>query len=462
MRSGRFIALASLAAASALLAFSCVDDSSTPPTGGLPEAGGLPDGSQPAADGATPQPDAQVVDVVQPDADLSDAVTTDAVADVTTDAPLDGSDGGVVDAAGDTGVDAGATGGPYLYFPTNVDNAIFGYKLGGADGGLTPIDMNPGAVGTQGSISVNRPSTVAAHPNGKWLFSAEFGGANIGAYAIDPATGILTRRDVDMGTAGTQDFNLGAGYSGGYVAADPKGRVLYFTDSNGNRLVTMSVDGATGALAVVNTLTFAGEQLRALAVDPKASAVYLVSASLNPDVIRIPLDAATGIPTAGPLGDGGYASVSLGGSGNCVQAVVSTDGQLYTSCSQNQKLHAVGESADGGLVSLGSATIGTAPLTVTTHPNGKFAYSATFSVADLHTFTIAPDAGPSALGSPLSISASCRSLLFDPTEKLLFAGCDSKVVVLAVDAVTGTPTVLGSVAAGSDSGYSMAIVNPPL
>lgn len=462
MRTGRILALASLSLASAALAFACVDDSTDTPSGLAVDGGSLPDGSQ-SSDASTSRQDAEGVDVSQPDVSQPDAGPTDldAPADVATDAVSDAGADAPVEAATEAGPDAAAaTGGPYLYFPTNVDNTILGYKLGGPDGGLAPIDMDPGTAGVQ-KLTVNRPSTVAAHPSGKWLFNAAFGGSNIGAYAIDPATGVLTQRDVDVATPGVQDFTLGAGYSGGYIAADPKGRVLYFSDSNGNRLVTLSVDGATGALSVVSTVTL-GISVRAFAVDPKAGFLYMVSDAINPGVVRIPLDPSTGIPTTGPLADGGFASLTLSGAGNCVEAVVSADGQLYTSCSQNQKIHAVGESADGGLTSLGSATVGVAPLAVTTHPNGKFAYSATFSAADLHTYAIAPDAGPTAVGSALTISASCRSFVFEPTANVLFAGCDGKIVALLIDAVTGAPTLLGSVLAGTDSGYSMAIVTPPL
>jgi 6-phosphogluconolactonase (cycloisomerase 2 family) len=459
MKARSLLALAALSTAAAAWVLACTDDDVTPNRPEFPP-GSLDSG----ASDATSRPDVSAIDS-SPDSTSTDASTDDAGA-----ADASDSDAGPADASSDSApivdadTDAAAvTGGPFVYFAKNTNNAVVGYKLTSGDGGLSQVDMNPDAGGVQAFATANQPSTVAAHPNGKFLFSAHFNSPVIVAYAIDAATGVLTRRDVDGATPGVQDFSLCAGFGGGYIAADPKGRVLYFSDSTGDRLVTLSVDGATGALAVVSTLTMSGSEMRAFAVSPQADFLFVVSSSISPLVTRLALDPTTGLPTAGPLPHGGYPSVVLSGAGNCVSATVGEDGQLYTSCSQDGKLHAVGASADGGaLVSLGAASVGAAPLPITTHPNKNFAYSATFSAQQLHSYSIALDAGPAAIGSPVSLGESCRTLAFDATGTLMLAGCDSKMISLSVDGTTGVATVLGSASFGSDSGYSMAIVYPPL
>lgn len=391
------------------------------------------------SDGTSPNNDAQATD------SSTDSTPGDSGSPDSADGSDSSSDGGV------------GSGGPYLYFADNTGNRVNGFVITPSSGALTPIDMDPATLGVQGLPTSQQPLAVTASTNGKYLFTAHTNG-NIGTYAIDAATGVLVHVDTNNADAGIQDFNAGAGVGLFGIAADPKGRVLYASDVNGNQIITLSVNASTGALAIVRRTAVAAHFPRGIVVDPQAHFLFVVGNLIPAVVTRVTLD-DSGIPISPDAG--GTADVTLESSGSCASGALSPAGRVYTTCAQDQKTYGMEYDASAKILSsIGSAAAGISPIGVAVHPNGNFAYAASFSNASITTYSLGTSGAPTVVGSPLVVNASCRTLAFDGTGAHLFAGCDGKLLTFDVNGSTGAITQTGSVDGPGDSTYSIAIVTP--
>ncbi len=415
-------------------------DASAPLEAG--EATTLPDASDAAADAS----DGGAGDAtVQPDA--SDAGSLVDATDA--GSPADASEAGEAE-AGPTG------GGPFLYFTDNTGSRIYGYTLAPATGALTAIDMDPVQTGIQTSIATeNRPMGVAGYATGKFVYTAELNG-NVGQYAVDPVTGVLTIVNRSVGDAGSRDFNV-AGAAFESIGIDALGRVLYVPDGNNSVLYALAIDTVTGYLSLGGSIPVQAIP-RGVGVDPAGHYLF-VAGNGAPVVGRVALDVA-GLPISPDSGGTSY--VSLPGSGNCLGAALGPTGTSYTVCSQDQRIYGVAYDAGAmAVASVGYAAAGVSPIGVAAHPNGNFAYAASYSLEEISTFSTSSEGGaPTLVGTPLSVGYSCRTLAFDPTGAHLFAGCDSRILTFDVDGATGALTQSSSVAGPTDSSYAMAIVNP--
>ncbi|HEX4447867.1 MAG TPA: beta-propeller fold lactonase family protein [Polyangiaceae bacterium] len=433
----------------------------------------------------TPAPfDASMDAFSELDAPQDDAPSTPADTGVGEDAPAEAA--AIADAGGDAGTgtttvtdagdaaapgDAGdaaaptdaadasaPTGGPFVYFADNGGGRLFAFTLSLATGALASIDTDPNTVGLQASIATEfRAMGVAAIPNGKYVYTAELNG-NVGQYAIDPATGVPSLVNRAVSDAGLRDFNV-SGASFESIGIDAKGRELYVPDANNATLYALPLDPTTGEVGTGHTIAVQSTP-RGVGVDPAGHFLFLAG-NAAPVVSRVPLD-GTGFPIGADAG-GGPLSVSFNASGNCLQSELSPSGNSYTVCSQDQRIYGVGYDAGAAAIStLGFAHAGGSPLAVTVHPNGHFAYAASFSESSIYTFSLDASGAPAAVGSPLTINYQCRTLKFDPTGTHMIAGCDGRMVWLDVDGTTGALTAKGNIAGVFDSTYSMAIVTPPL
>ena len=169
---------------------------------GFPDATSLADGSN--------LPDASAVDAARPDANADSGgvdagvASVDAASDARVDAPID----------------AAVGGGTFVYLPGG--SVLAGWVLQ-PSGTLTPIDMDPMAAGIQNATTGTNPLSIAAHPNGNFVYTSNYGDSTIGAYSVNAMTGALTRLDAVVGTAGVQDLPATHG-NPAFVAADPQGR----------------------------------------------------------------------------------------------------------------------------------------------------------------------------------------------------------------------------------------------
>lgn len=126
--------------------------------------------------------------------------------------------------------------GRYVYVANELSSSVSAFRWNAARGELTPVhtlSSLPGDFTAQNTVS-----EVKVHPNGRFLYVANRGHDSIGVYAIDPATGRLSRVQ-HVSTRGRTPRNFGI---------DPSGRVLIAANQNSNSLVVFRVDPATGRL----------------------------------------------------------------------------------------------------------------------------------------------------------------------------------------------------------------------
>ncbi len=398
---------------------------------GLPDATSLPDGSNlpDAADAARADASADGGGV-----DASDA-SVDASSDARVDAPID----------------AAVGGGTFVYLPGG--SVLAGWVLQ-TSGMLTPIDMDPMVAGIQNVATGTNPLSIAAHPNGNFVYTSNYGDSTIGAYSVNAMTGVLTRLDAVVGTAGVQDLPATHG-NPAFVAADPQGRVVYTSNDGDNTLSAYTVDTMTGLLTLATTISVATAP-RGIAVDPQAR--YLAVVGTAGALTMCQLDAVTGLPTAvdADTMTAGRQDFAIGG--NTASIAFNPAGTyLYGASLGIGALSAFSVDIVTAKVTSIGTTATTGPLNVIVSPTGATAYVSDYSLGRLDPFSIAGNGVPTAIvGTSYAVGAP-RSLAFAPAGTRLVAGGDNGTIgVFDWSSATGALTLVGSMVSGPVGSYTFA------
>ena len=179
--------------------------------------------------------------------------------------------------------------GKFAYVVNGVSNNSSTYSINSATGVLA----STGTVATG-----DDPSSVAIHPSGKFAYVADCGGCanlfgpagDIRVYTIDSATEVLK-------TIGT----VGQLASPAFVAVHPSGRFAYAIDlgdgidgSLGVR--PYSVDGTTGTLTLVGSVSLEGVNPVSMAFDPSGKFAYVVDQGSDA-ILMYSVDSTTGALT---------------------------------------------------------------------------------------------------------------------------------------------------------------------
>ncbi len=168
----------------------------------------------------------------------------------------------------------------YLY----VANSCYDNTTGSnCPGTIDGYDLNQGAptafssgftTGTYGDY----PMLLAADPTGRFLYSAEFAGDMVDAFAIDPDTGALS---FVTGSGATSSFGTGVGPW--TIVIGPSGRHLYVSD-NGNgasqtngTVSVFSIDAQNGTLSADPNLATSNIQPLGLVMGPKGRRLYVAT-----------------------------------------------------------------------------------------------------------------------------------------------------------------------------------------
>jgi YVTN family beta-propeller protein len=188
--------------------------------------------------------------------------------------------------------------GRFVYVTNSYGNSVSAYTLDRITGALTQLDADAGTTGIQDFPCGPGPYRVAVHPDGRFLYVTNGLNSTVSLFSIATTTGALTRIDADAGTAGVQDFPVARASD---VAIHPSGRSVYFTQTgNLNRVLTYSIDGATGVFTPVGTFQPTGSNPVAITVDAAGRYAYVTNQGSN-DVSVYQIDPATGAltPVAG-------------------------------------------------------------------------------------------------------------------------------------------------------------------
>jgi 6-phosphogluconolactonase (cycloisomerase 2 family) len=174
--------------------------------------------------------------------------------------------------------------GNFLYTLNEDDGTISAFAVDSTSGALTAVSGSPFKV--TGTINSLVPP-LYIDPSGRFLYALTTGAGTIVGYAIDPATGALTRFS-------GPDFSApGAGW----IGFDPLGQYLYVIGApsgSENDVYSASIDPAKGTLSKVGTpAVIAGQSAGPLPVGlmhPSGKFLYVIRGDV---VYAVSIDPAT-------------------------------------------------------------------------------------------------------------------------------------------------------------------------
>src|SRR2546429_1509055 len=184
--------------------------------------------------------------------------------------------------------------GSFVYVPDSQNALINIFSIDSA-GNMTL--KTPFAIPTGPVPGTDAPLFIEAHPNGKFLFTANRG--SVAAYVIDSTTGALSyARGSPFNTSSLQIALL-------LLTLDATANFLYVADTGNNGIPGFTVDG-TGALTLINGSPFPGSSVSDLVPNPAGPQLYVqIGNSIN----VYSIDATTGVLTP-PAGQAQFFTAS--------------------------------------------------------------------------------------------------------------------------------------------------------
>ena len=168
--------------------------------------------------------------------------------------------------------------GKFAYVADGGDNSDGSQ---GVNVSMYTIDAATGVLTSIGKVAAGlSPSSIAIHPNGKFVYVGNSGSNDLSIYTIDATTGklaltgtvagilgILIHPSGKFGYAGTSIYTIdtttgaltfagttGAGSSSGPSTIHPSGKFAYGVDRNSNTVFMYSIDATTGSLTLIGTI----------------------------------------------------------------------------------------------------------------------------------------------------------------------------------------------------------------
>lgn len=238
--------------------------------------------------------------------------------------------------------------GKYAYVTNTYSGTISGFRIDNVTGNLTPLSGSPFA-------TTPHPTSVATHPNGKFLYVADMDATTpLSAYVIDDVTGFLS-------LIGTYDQG-GGSYS---VSIDPQGKFVFLADASGY-VQSFIINQTSGALTFVGAYQ-AGTTPVAVTVDPSSKYVYVLSQGSN-NISAFSINSSTGALTSIANYTAGFGySLIVDPSGNYLYSASVRNGKNVQSYTINR--------ATGALTTMGGYGDVTSNDYVAISPTGEFLYN---------------------------------------------------------------------------------------
>ncbi len=178
--------------------------------------------------------------------------------------------------------------GRYLYVANSTYDNAEQQSTGGSIDAYSLQQGTPSPLGSgNSSVSVygDYPMLLAADPTGRFLYSSEFSGSLVDAFAIDPDTGALSPAGGSLASSAVP-----TGTGPWTIAIGPSGRHLYVSD-NGNggsqtsgAVSIFSIDAQNGTLTSDNGVETTALQPLGLVMGPKGRRLYVAMQSGAVDV----------------------------------------------------------------------------------------------------------------------------------------------------------------------------------
>ncbi len=156
--------------------------------------------------------------------------------------------------------------GRFVVVPDKGVDRVFSFRF--KDGRLTPAAA-PEARVREGA----GPRHLAFHPARPWAYAINELDSTVTAYAFDPRDGALQPFQVVSALSDRFTGNSRASE----IEVHPAGHVLYASNRGEDSIAVMSVDPATGRLALVQTMPSGGTTPRFFAVAPEGRWLYVLN-----------------------------------------------------------------------------------------------------------------------------------------------------------------------------------------
>ncbi len=253
--------------------------------------------------------------------------------------------------------------GRYLYVANSHYDDSTGQSTGGTIDGyqLSQGMPSPFSTGYRTQVYGNYPMLLAIDPTGRFLYSSEFAGSLVDAFAINPDNGSLTPASGTLGMSSA----AATGTNPWTIVIGPSGRHLYVSD-NGNgdsqtsgAVSIFSINAQNGTLTSDNGVATTDLKPLGLAIGPKGRRLYVAMQSGALDVfVRQNPQSATGTWNYTP-------TVIKGNFANAYGLALSADGKtLYVldDCTapnyNNGSIQAISIPSFSSMTGAGYATIG--------------------------------------------------------------------------------------------------------
>jgi 6-phosphogluconolactonase len=311
-------------------------------------------------------------------------------------------------------VSCGHNGSHFVYVTVPAVDQLAVFREDPYSGVLTQLSESPYTIGSG-------PSSVVAHPSGKYLYVANAG---------------LTENDVSLfdvnsdGTVSEVTPRTPTGTLPLILAMDPGGNFLYVANVNSNSLSVFSIDASSGSLSAISGSPFSlGLSPKSMQISSSGQFLYISAPALQSSGFIAAYSLSSGVPTRVGLtttADGGIAGIAIDPTGSYLYAANSTTGNsisIYcivpaSSCSSGTA--GTLQQVAGSPLSSGFSS----PVALTLDPKGDSLFVANEGSNKISTFSITSGTGfPNPVtDSPFASETEPSFLVMDSNGKYLFVG----------------------------------------
>lgn len=330
------------------------------------------------------------------------------------------------------GCGSSSTHTAYVSLPTS--NAVAAFRIDNHSAKLTSIVGSPYPAG-------NSPSSVVAHPAGKFVYVANQSDDTIELFSIDATIGSLLEVPPRIKT----------GLAPTAMVMDSAGSLLFAINELSSNISAYSATSGTGVLKAVAGSPFTTfNNPVALALAPSAKFLYVVNANLSA-VIAYSNTSGVLAQVAVPV------PVGAGPSGIAVDP---SEKFVYVANSGSNTVSVLAiNPASGALTLVGSYATGTQPFSVAVL--GGFLYVGNLTSTNISAFAVDSTTGvlTQTKNSPFTTGGPPLFEVIDPNGKFLYAGSQSSslISVLTINSSTGDLAVTAQSASTATAPSSMSI-----